>query len=113
MQLGNIKPFSKDLLKLEKVQAIKVLEESAECVEAWKDWYKHGRTAIQYRAFLDEAADVAQSLSNLLAASGVMQSEWEDAVKRCQSRNGERGRFDDWTESEFEQYQALKDHDKA
>ena len=67
VHVGAVEPFRADLLHRDKSQALKVLEEAAEVVEAFKDWNKHGQTAEQRHDLIDECADVIQATVNLMA----------------------------------------------
>ena len=102
-------PFSSELLALEKVQMLKVLEEAAETVEAWKDWQK-GKA--NKRQFIDESADLIQAFVNLLAVSDVSDEDLLKAMQRCNSRNGLKGRLAfDWKD-EKDQFEALDASDR-
>lgn len=76
-----------------KEQAIKVLEEASELVEAAKDYADDIASFRKYDRMLEEAADVNQALMNLL--NGMAGSaELEGHALRCFGRNFARGRFD-------------------
>lgn len=76
-----------------KEQALKVLEESAELVEAVKDHERLRGPLRRLRAeVLGEAMDVYQALANLLAGE-YTKAEIADAYERCLDRNRERGRL--------------------
>jgi len=66
-----------------KAQAIKVLEEAGEIVDAWK---RNDRAGI-----LEEAADIFQATVNLLEAVGVSSDELQNAIGGCKSKNENRG----------------------
>ena len=104
-----ITPFSSELLVLEKVQMLKVLEEAAEMTEAWKDWRKD---KADKRQFIDEAADLIQALVNLLAASDVSDEDLLNAMHRCNSRNGLKGRLADVWKEEKSEFESLNAHDR-
>ena len=91
-----------------KAQALKVLEEAAELVEAAKYWDGANRVqafrvpaedeaADVLRAFRvpaeDEAADVLQATFNLLDMMGLDYVDVLKALKRCKERNVARGRY--------------------
>lgn len=65
-----------------KEQALKVLEEAAEVVEA----FKSGEDVN------DEIADTIQACCNLAAALGV--TDLTPYLARCEERNRRRGRYD-------------------
>ncbi|PJM80120.1 hypothetical protein [Bifidobacterium scaligerum] len=93
LHIGNVEPFRKDLLHQDKPQALKVLEEAAEVVEAFKDWNKHGQTSEQRHDLIDECADVIQATTNLMAAMNFTDDEISQAIKDCYARNAARGRM--------------------
>ena len=87
-------------LHADKAQALKVLEEAAEAYGAAADYAKAAcrddvdREIPRTRArMLDECADLAQALANLLAAWHVDPEEWAAAAMRCRVRNDARGRY--------------------
>lgn len=65
-----------------KEQALKVLEEAAEVVEA----FKRGEDANE------EIADVITACCNLAASLGV--TDLTPHIARCEERNRKRGRYD-------------------
>lgn len=78
-----------------KPQALKVLEEAAEVVEAWKDYrdcvplgFKRGLLEMT----IDEIADTIQASCNLAAALGV--TDLTPYLARCEERNRKRGRYE-------------------
>jgi NTP pyrophosphatase (non-canonical NTP hydrolase) len=78
-----------------KAQALKVLEEAAEVVEAWKDYrdcvplgFKRGLLEMT----IDEIADTIQACCNLAAAHGV--TDLTPYLARCEERNRKRGRYE-------------------
>lgn len=80
-----------------KQQALKVLEEAAELVEATKafaTWCEEEGYHERRTALLDEAADVNQALANLLDGL-ASDEEIADSAMRCFGRNYARGRFYD------------------
>lgn len=105
--------FDEELLALDKVQAIKPLEESAELIEAWKDWFKHGRTREQRAAVLSESADVIQSVINLMASMDIDPEALKSAVLNCGSRNADRGRLTDFDQSMRDQFRQLEQRDES
>lgn len=85
----------------EKEQAVKVLEEAGEVVDAFKayreaaltDWTEPDN-ANEYRMacdhLIDECADVLQATCNLLSALNVVDmTKW---IERCKAKNERRGR---------------------
>lgn len=77
-----------------KAQALKVLEEAAEVVEAFKQRDPCDETHIGYATanVLDEIADTIQASCNLAAALGV--TDLTPYLARCEERNRRRGRYD-------------------
>ncbi len=71
IKLGNVKPFPNAAPT--KAQALKVLEEAAEVVEAFKQRDPRDETHIGCATanVLDEIADTIQACCNLAAALGV------------------------------------------
>lgn len=100
VQMGSVRRF--DHVDANKAQALKVLEEAAEVVEAWKQWRATTGWAPAAHedcrgALLDECADVIQATLNLVAAMGV--EDFRPYMKACELRNRERGRITDgWSE---------------
>ena len=86
----------------DKAQALKVLEEAAEVVEAFKR-ADPGDVLPVARQFpdcnkrilplVDEIADTIQASCNLAAALGV--DDLAPYLARCEERNRERGRYGD------------------
>ena len=91
IKLGNVKPFPNAAPT--KAQALKVLEEAAEVVEAFKQRDPRDVTHIGYETahVLDEIADTIQASCNLAAALGV--TDLTPYLARCEERNRERGRY--------------------
>ena len=99
VQIGTVQTF-KDV-KADKEQAVKILEEAGEVVDAFKayreaaltDWTEPDN-ANEYRMacdhLIDECADVLQSTCNLLSALNVVDmTKW---IERCKAKNERRGR---------------------
>lgn len=83
--------FHPSMQRMDKAQAVKVLEEAAELSVAANEYRKgHGSR----ETVLDELADVVQTLVNLCDAYGFSDSEIADACERVQRRNLDRGRFE-------------------
>ena len=93
VHVGDEEPFRAELLHQDKPQALKVLEEVAEVVEAFKDWSKHGQTAEQRHDLIDECADVIQATVNLMAAMEFTDDEIHQAIEDCLARNDARSRM--------------------
>jgi len=92
VRVGSVRRF--DEVKPDKAQALKVLEEAAEVVEAWKRMDKAADSPTwrkRYFELLDECADVIQATLNLVAALGV--EDFRPYMKACEERNRERGRI--------------------
>lgn len=91
MKLGNVLSFPG--AKPDKAQALKVLEEAAEVVEAFKQRDPRDVSHIGYATanVLDEIADTIQASCNLAAALGV--TDLTPYLARCEERNRRRGRY--------------------
>lgn len=98
VRIGNVETF-KDV-RPDKAQALKVLEEAAEVVEAWKDYdrfmdtvdFAFGECQPKTKvALLDECCDVIQATCNLLASIGVKNLTF--SMMKCEERNRKRGRL--------------------
>lgn len=76
-----------------KAQALKVMEEASEFVEAVKQFVEHP-TNEGVDKMLAEAADVNQALMNALAILNMRNEDLEDAAMYCFARNHARGRFE-------------------
>ena len=76
----------------DKAQALKPLEEAAEVFGAWQRFYECP-TKTNEELLVDECADVIQATCNLLAALDV--TDMTEAMRRCECRNRERGRYGD------------------
>lgn len=92
IKLGNVKPFPNAAPT--KAQALKVLEEAAEVVEAFKQRDPRDETHIGYATanVLDEIADTIQASCNLAASLGV--TDLTPYLARCEERNRRRGRYE-------------------
>lgn len=93
VKLASVRTFPN--AKPDKAQALKVLEEAAEVVEAWKDYrdcvplgFKRGLLEMT----IDEIADTITACCNLAAAHGV--TDLTPYLARCEDRNRKRGRYD-------------------
>ena len=92
MKLGNVLSFPN--AKPDKAQALKVLEEAAEVVEAFKQRDPRDVSHIGYATanVLDEIADTIQASCNLAASLGV--TDLTPYLARCEERNRRRGRYE-------------------
>lgn len=75
-----------------KPQALKVLEEAAEVVEACKKWLLADWASAEFADLMDEIADTIQASCNLAAALGV--TDLTPYLARCEERNRRRGRYE-------------------
>lgn len=73
----------------DKEAALKPLEEAAEVYGAWQDYQRF--YMISETSLADEIADTIQACCNLAKRYGI---DLQAAMKRCQDRNRERGRYD-------------------
>ncbi|MCH9276114.1 hypothetical protein JS533_007500 [Bifidobacterium amazonense] len=80
-------------LEPDKWLLLKTLEEAAEMVDAGKAHIHDEASADKWTAFMDEIADVVQTLANLCAAFDIADSELYEALDRCRERNRKRGRL--------------------
>lgn len=85
MSFGRLEP--------DKWLLLKTLEEAAEMVDAGKAFIANEASADNFTAFMDEIADVIQTVANLCAAFDVADSELYEAMTRCLERNRKRGRL--------------------
>lgn len=89
----------------DKAQALKVLEEASETVEAFKKWLladgfqKCNAEQVpadwadaELNDLMDEIADTIQASCNLAAALGV--TDLTPYLARCEERNRRRGRYE-------------------
>lgn len=90
IKLGNVKPFPNAAPT--KAQALKVLEEASETVEAFKKWLLADRASAEFVDLMDEIADTIQASCNLASALGV--TDLTPYLARCEERNRKRGRYD-------------------
>lgn len=96
--IGDVPTFKQ--VSLDKIQALKVLEESSEVVDAFKAYYETRQTdwtepdnvtdyQMARQHLLDECADVIQATCNLLFAIGEM--NMTETLGRCKAKNERRG----------------------
>lgn len=89
-----------------KAQALKVLEEASETVEAFKKWFLADGfqkcnaekvpadfADVEFNDLMDEIADTIQASCNLASALGV--TDLTPYLSRCEERNRRRGRYDE------------------
>ena len=79
-----------DRCEADKQQALKVLEEASEVVEAVKQWMADG-TYDRKDRIVEECCDVVQAVCNLLHALG--EADISVDMGLCERRNRERGRI--------------------
>lgn len=104
MKLGNVLPFPG--VQPDKAQALKVLEEASETVEAFKKWLladgfqKCNAEKVpadfadaEFNDLMDEIADTIQASCNLASALGV--TDLTPYLARCEEKNRHRGRYDE------------------
>lgn len=104
VKLGNVLPFPG--AKPDKAQALKVLEEASETVEACKKWLladgfqKCNAEKVpadwadaEFNDLMDEIADTILACCNLSASLGV--TDLTPYLARCEERNRKRGRYDE------------------
>lgn len=83
-----------EVVRCDKAQALKPLEEAAEVFGAWQKFdtaETPGEQAAARREVLDEIADVVQACCNLAQALGV--DDMRGEMEACEARNAERGRY--------------------
>ena len=102
VNLGTIETFPNP--SMDKPQALKILEESAEVYSAWENLCTDGHGAVMCRdncqhfkfcstvdRLADECADVITAVANLLAALDI--TDAQPVMQRCVQRNRQRGRI--------------------
>lgn len=91
VKLASVRTFPN--VQPDKAQALKVLEEAAEVVEAFKQRDPRDVSHIGYATanVLDEIADTIQASCNLAASLGV--TDLTPYLARCEERNRRRGRY--------------------
>lgn len=103
VKLGAVRAFPD--VKPDKAQALKVLEEASETVEAFKKWFladgfqKCNAEKVpsdwadaEFSDLMDEIADTITACCNLAAALGV--TDLTPYLARCEERNRDRGRYE-------------------
>ena len=99
LELGVWPIFHSSHQRLDKWQALKVLEEAAEVVEAAKESIRSvtvldGQTLVTRAHLVDEIADLLQTTTNLCAAFGINAAELKIANTECTIKNMKCGMFD-------------------
>ena len=100
LELGAWPIFHPSHQRMDKWQALKVLEEAAEVVDAAKESIRSvivmdGRTLVNRARLVDEIADLLQTTTNLCAAFNINAAELKIANTECTIKNLKRGMFDD------------------
>lgn len=100
LELGAWPIFHSSHQRLDKWQALKVLEEAAEVVDAAKDAIRSvkvldGRTLVTRAHLVDEIADLLQTTTNLCAAFGITAADLGFARTECTFKHMKRGMFDE------------------
>lgn len=93
LELGAWPVFHPSHQRRDKWQALKVLEEAAEVVEAAKQTIAND--AANRGPLIREIADLLQTVTNLCAAFGINTAELERANTECTIKNMKRGMFDE------------------
>lgn len=100
VRVGQVAVFAG--VESDKAQALKVLEEASEVVEAWKKCDndrkegeamglpRHEHVTGSRDDLLNEIADVVQAAMNLAAAEGV--ADFSERMNQCRIRNERKGR---------------------
>lgn len=94
IEVGTVRVFDA-LIGDCKPQALKVLEEESEVVEAWKGYDEDRKVSEELGSaakilLADELADVVQAACNLAFVCGI---DMRAALDRCEQRNMVRGRI--------------------
>lgn len=100
LELGTWPIFHPSHQRMDKWQALKVLEEAAEVVDATKETIRtvtvmDGQTLVNRADLVDEIADLLQTTTNLCAAFGITTAELGLANTECTLKNMKRGMFDE------------------
>lgn len=100
LELGAWPIFHPSHQRIDKWQALKVLEEAAEVAEAAKEsirsvTFLDGRTLVNRARLVNEIADLLQTTTNLCAAFGINAAELKIANTECTIKNMKRGMFDE------------------
>ena len=97
--LGEWHVFDPSHQKADKWQALKVLEEAAEVVDAAKQYIEAAalqvdRVATTRETLTNEIADLLQTVANLCDAYGITETDMIVAQVNCNRKNLERGMFE-------------------
>lgn len=103
IKLGSVRTFPS--AEPTKAQALKVLEEASETVEAFKKWFLADGfqkcnadkvpadfADVEFNDLMDEIADTIQASCNLAASLGV--TDMTAYLARCEERNRKRGCYE-------------------
>lgn len=91
VNLGKQPVFHPDHQRMDKWQALKILEESAEIVETCKQYLDNDTLGTAPIAL--EIADLLQTTVNLIDAYGITQDQLNEAIKQTILKNKDRGMF--------------------
>ena len=99
MRFPDVEPFKEEALPEDgKKAALKVLEESAELVEAVKGWLSADATVASMTPdhMLEEMGDVLQAVGNLAEVLGLNEDHIQWGYDRAYAKNGRKdgGRYD-------------------
>lgn len=97
--LGEWHVFDPSHQKADKWQALKVLEEAAEVVDAAKQYIEAAalqvdRVATTRETLTNEIADLLQTVANLCDAFSITETDLIVAQVNCNRKNLERGMFE-------------------
>lgn len=100
IDLGTWRVFHPSHQRMDKWQALKVLEEASEVVEDAKQYItatllQTNVVALTRTALVNEIADLLQTIVNLCDAYEITEEELDDAQANCTIKNMKRGMFDD------------------
>lgn len=100
LELGAWPIFHPSHQRIDKWQALKVLEEAAEVVEAARGSIRSvtvldGRTLVNRARLVNEIADLLQTTTNLCAAFGITSVDLGFARTECIIKSLKRGMFDE------------------
>lgn len=99
IDFGEWRFFDPSHQRMDKWQALKVLEEASEVVEAAKQYVnatmlRVNLVALTRRTLTNEIADLLQTIANLCDAYNISEEELSDAQANCFVKNLKRGMFD-------------------
>lgn len=90
VKLASVRTFPN--VQHDKAQALKVLEEASETVEAFKKWFLADWASAEFVDLMDEIADTIQACCNLAASLDV--TDLTPYLARCEEMNRRRGRYE-------------------